>query len=166
MLDQDLWVTVFGLSPVLRSVERVPPGGSADLQAATRAWHQGHMSNFDYLMLLNALAGRRGGDAACHPIMPWVTDFSFAGAPQRDSALRDLSMSKFRLTRGDAQLDTLFAAGGGSAHHITESLSDLTYHIYLGELLAYFSYSSGALSMWIHVQFWQHQGCFGALIGL
>lgn len=34
------------------------------------------MSTFDYLMQLNHLAGRRMGDPAFHPILPWVIDMS------------------------------------------------------------------------------------------
>lgn len=34
------------------------------------------MSNFDYLMQLNHLAGRRQGNPAFYPILPWVIDMS------------------------------------------------------------------------------------------
>ena len=34
------------------------------------------MSNFDYLMQLNLLAGRRRGNPCFHPILPWVIDMS------------------------------------------------------------------------------------------
>ena len=36
------------------------------------------MNNFDYLMQLNLLAGRRRGNASFHPILPWVIDMSVA----------------------------------------------------------------------------------------
>ena len=36
------------------------------------------MDNFDYLMQLNLLAGRRHGNASFHPILPWVIDMSVA----------------------------------------------------------------------------------------
>lgn len=34
------------------------------------------MSNFDYLLLLNKLAGRRWSDPTFHIVMPWVIDFT------------------------------------------------------------------------------------------
>ncbi len=34
------------------------------------------ISNFDYLMQLNHMAGRRRGNSAFHPILPWVIDMS------------------------------------------------------------------------------------------
>jgi WD repeat-containing protein 81 len=32
----------------------------------------GAVSNFEYLMMLNTLAGRQMGDPNNHPILPWV----------------------------------------------------------------------------------------------
>lgn len=34
------------------------------------------VSNFDYLVALNLLGGRRPGDPTFHPFLPWVMDFS------------------------------------------------------------------------------------------
>lgn len=39
-------------------------------------WVSVQMSNFDYLMQLNLLAGRRRGNPCFHPILPWVIDMS------------------------------------------------------------------------------------------
>ncbi len=44
------------------------------------------MSNFDYLMQLNLLAGRRRGNPCFHPILPWVIDMSVAPEASMDSA--------------------------------------------------------------------------------
>jgi Beige/BEACH domain len=89
-------------------------------------WIEGDVSNFDYLMMINYAAGRRMGDASHHPILPWVTDFS-----SPDGSLRDLSKSKFRLHKGDAQLSMTFTTSTPQ-HHIPEPpLSDLTYFVYL-----------------------------------
>ena len=39
------------------------------------AWQLRQLSNLDYLLALNHLAGRRWGDPAFHPILPWVLNF-------------------------------------------------------------------------------------------
>ncbi|XP_042298686.1 WD repeat-containing protein 81 [Sceloporus undulatus] len=102
-------------------------------------WVSGRLSNFDYLMHLNHLAGRRTGDPNYHPVLPWVTDFT-----TQDGKFRDLRKSKFRLNKGDKQLDftyemtkQAFVAGSGPAgepphvpHHISDVLSDITYYVY------------------------------------
>lgn len=48
------------------------------------------VSNLDYLLALNALAGRRIGDPNFHPVVPWVMEFN----PER--TWRDLKKSKAR----------------------------------------------------------------------
>ena len=52
-----------------------PPGKDGaqqdDLQALTAAWCSKRMSNLDYLLHLNRLAGRRLGDRTFHPFLPW-----------------------------------------------------------------------------------------------
>ena len=111
---------------------------SGDLQEVVQMWTYGKISNFDYLMLLNRLAGRRSGDPNHHPILPWVSDFTRA-----DGGYRDLSRSKFRLNKGDHQLDLTYDSsliyGDVSRpphdpllihHHITDFLSDITYYVY------------------------------------
>ena len=40
--------------------------------AVTEAWQKRRLSNFDYLMLLNTLAGRSINDISQYPVMPWV----------------------------------------------------------------------------------------------
>ncbi|CAL8362473.1 unnamed protein product [Merluccius merluccius] len=78
-------------------------------------WVHGRVSNFCYLMELNKLAGRRAGDPNYHPVLPWVVDFTVPFG-----RFRDLRRSKFRLNKGDKQLDftyemtkeALAAAGG------------------------------------------------------
>ncbi|NXC97716.1 WDR81 protein, partial [Certhia familiaris] len=109
-----------------------------DLQDLVLQWVHGQVSNFDYLMRLNSLAGRRMGDPNYHPVLPWVVDFT-----TKNGKFRDLRKSKFRLNKGDKQLDftyemtkQAFVAGGSSGeqlhvpHHISDVLSDITYYVY------------------------------------
>ncbi|KAJ1969399.1 hypothetical protein IWQ62_000652 [Dispira parvispora] len=89
-------------------------------------WIQGRLSNYQYLMTLNHYAGRRMGDPNFYPILPWVTDFS--GQRVEDS-WRDLTRTKFRINKGDEQLDITFE--GPTPHHIPDILSDITYFVYM-----------------------------------
>eukprot|EP00118_Oscarella_pearsei_P011640 m.79677 g.79677 ORF g.79677 m.79677 type:complete len:1819 (+) comp36147_c0_seq2:63-5519(+) len=113
-------------------------GDNGDLICYMKQWMSGEMSNFDYLMALNATAGRRLGNPNNHPVMPWIMDFS-----QLLGGWRDLTKSKFRLNKGDSQLDLTYEAGtillgdlqahqaDMTSHHITDVLSDITYYVYL-----------------------------------
>eukprot|EP00013_Stygamoeba_regulata_P001477 CAMPEP_0177633036 /NCGR_PEP_ID=MMETSP0447-20121125/2620_1 /TAXON_ID=0 /ORGANISM="Stygamoeba regulata, Strain BSH-02190019" /LENGTH=322 /DNA_ID=CAMNT_0019134663 /DNA_START=240 /DNA_END=1204 /DNA_ORIENTATION=- len=85
------------------------------------------VSSLHYLLALNHMAGRRAGDPACHPVLPWVLDFS-----SPSSGWRDLSKSKYRLTKGDLQLQHNYLAPPGlsNAHHVPELLSDLAFFNY------------------------------------
>ncbi|XP_036417979.1 LOW QUALITY PROTEIN: WD repeat-containing protein 81 [Colossoma macropomum] len=95
-----------------------------ELKSLVLDWVHGRVSNFSYLMELNRLAGRREGDPNYHPVLPWVVDFTVPYG-----RFRDLRRSKFRLNKGDKQLDftyemtkeALAAAvangGGGSVFH-------------------------------------------------
>ncbi|XP_074869795.1 WD repeat-containing protein 81 [Carettochelys insculpta] len=109
-----------------------------ELRSLVLDWVHGRVSNFHYLMQLNRLAGRRMGDPNYHPVLPWVVDFT-----TKNGKFRDLRKSKFRLNKGDKQLDftyemtkQAFAAGGSSGeqlhvpHHISDVLSDITYYVY------------------------------------
>ena len=42
----------------------------------TENWCRGDVSNYQYLMALNAAAGRTLVDGTNHPCLPWITDFS------------------------------------------------------------------------------------------
>ncbi|XP_063299930.1 WD repeat-containing protein 81 [Pelobates fuscus] len=109
-----------------------------ELRELVMDWINGKVSNFDYLMYLNKLAGRREGDPNYHPVLPWVIDFT-----TKNGRFRDLRKSKFRLNKGDKQLEftyemtkQAFVAGGSSTeqlhvpHHISDILSDITYYVY------------------------------------
>ncbi|XP_068601442.1 WD repeat-containing protein 81 [Brachionichthys hirsutus] len=71
-----------------------------ELKRLVLDWVHGRVSNFCYLMELNKLAGRREGDPNYHPVLPWVVDFTVPLGK-----FRDLRRSKFRLNKGDKQLD-------------------------------------------------------------
>lgn len=108
-----------------------------DLPGLVEQWLHGKVSNLDYLMALNHLAQRRMGDPNHHPVLPWVTDFS-----SENGKYRDLAKSKFRLNKGDTQLeltyDSIASMVEGAEnidhlqipHHITDFLSDITYYVY------------------------------------
>ncbi|XP_062604872.1 WD repeat-containing protein 81-like isoform X2 [Saccostrea cucullata] len=99
----------------------------ADLPSIVDMWVNRKISNFKYLLVLNHLAGRRLGDPNHHPVLPWVMDFS---GP--DTGLRDLTVSKFRLNKGDNQLDLTFQTFSSDhiPHHVPDVLSDITYYVY------------------------------------
>lgn len=42
------------------------------MRAGTARWVAGDMSNFDYLMLINTVAGRTYNDLSQYPVFPWV----------------------------------------------------------------------------------------------
>ncbi|GBG30404.1 WD repeat-containing protein 81 [Hondaea fermentalgiana] len=103
-------------------------------EGLTEAWRQGRVSNLDYLMAVNAAAGRHLADANFHPVIPWVTDFSSSDLDDPEQThWRDLTQSKYRLAKGDDQLDITFC-NSPTPHHITESLSEITYYIYMARV--------------------------------
>ena len=61
--------------------------------AATKKWVRGEMSNFQYLMLVNTLAGRTFNDLTQYPVFPWVlADYHHEELDLEDpKSFRDLS---------------------------------------------------------------------------
>lgn len=41
-------------------------------EKATDLWDSGHITNFEYLMLLNTFANRSFNDLSAYPVFPWV----------------------------------------------------------------------------------------------
>ncbi|XP_004605036.2 WD repeat-containing protein 81 [Sorex araneus] len=142
--DEDRDIPVSRTGPAVKPAEAEERAvGNAACQEELRGlvldWVHGRISNFHYLMQLNRLAGRRQGDPNYHPVLPWVVDFT---TPH--GRFRDLCKSKFRLNKGDKQLDftyemtrQAFVAGGTGGgepphvpHHISDVLSDITYYVY------------------------------------
>ncbi|KAK2579115.1 hypothetical protein KPH14_001286 [Odynerus spinipes] len=103
-------------------------GMNESIEKLCEMWVYNYISNFDYLTALNNLAGRRYGDPSCHHVMPWVTDFT----SRCGGNWRDLTKSKFRLNKGDRQLDLTFDSQSSEVgHHVSDVLSEITYYVYL-----------------------------------
>ncbi|KAK1291480.1 hypothetical protein QJS10_CPB17g00909 [Acorus calamus] len=71
------------------------------------------------------LAGRRWGDHTFHIVMPWVIDFTVKLDEGSDAGWRDLSKSKWRLAKGDEQLDFTYSTSEVPHHVSDECLSEL-----------------------------------------
>ncbi|KAF5195438.1 Wd repeat domain [Thalictrum thalictroides] len=96
-----------------------------DWHSNFRRWWRGELSNYDYLLVLNRLAGRRWGDHTIHTVMPWVVDFSVKPDENSDTGWRDLRKSKWRLAKGDEQLDFTYSTSEVPHHVSDECLSEL-----------------------------------------
>ncbi|XP_073974204.1 WD repeat domain 81 isoform X2 [Rhodnius prolixus] len=147
-IGQDLWIQVLPCltdnihsapGQIIRTETEIPPhqdtDGAAELGRLTEAWAYRALSNFDYLCELNRLAGRREGDPRSHYVLPWVTDFSCRSGAN----WRDLTKSKFRLNKGDRQLDLTYdlpsnATQAQIPHHVPDVLSEITYYVYLARV--------------------------------
>ncbi|KAF9390624.1 hypothetical protein CPC16_004938 [Podila verticillata] len=140
-IDENLWISLGGIKcsvPYRRITSQAEEHPKAlwkisqnlpkeiREEASVMKWAKGEISNFTYLMILNHAAGRRLGDPNVHPIFPWVTDFTGSDVSH---GWRDFTKTKFRLNKGDEQLDVTF--DGPVPHHITDILSDITYYVYM-----------------------------------
>ncbi|KAK9824404.1 hypothetical protein WJX72_010051 [[Myrmecia] bisecta] len=133
--DRSVWLA--GLSPPGPGRHAPPPKASTfDLRLLTQRWREHKLSNYDYLLHLNRLAGRRWGDPGFHPILPWVLDMTAppdAGIQDPETPCegwRDLTKTKWRLSKGDEQLDFTFATSDHPHHISDEALSELALCIY------------------------------------
>ncbi|KAK4510721.1 uncharacterized protein ATC70_005154 [Mucor velutinosus] len=136
LVDENLWVQLagiefepnpldFDLKKWLYEQELSKMSREIPEEPLVIRWVKGTISNYSYLMALNHLAGRREGDPNFYPILPWITDFS--GDSIADG-WRNFRQTKFRINKGDEQLD--FTFDGPVPHHITDILSDITYYVY------------------------------------
>ncbi|PKA52692.1 hypothetical protein AXF42_Ash001673 [Apostasia shenzhenica] len=98
---------------------------SMDWRSNFIKWWKGELSNYEYLLILNKLAGRRWGDHTFHTVMPWVIDFSVKPDENCDTGWRDLKKSKWRLAKGDEQLDFTYLTSEVPHHVSDECLSEL-----------------------------------------
>jgi hypothetical protein len=134
-----LWLVLSELCQQPSLPQSGPPLRWVDMH---RQWQERTLSNFQYLMWLNQQAGRREGDPELHPILPWLIDFTMPNGVRRD-----LTKSKFRLTKGtsgarerrdlvlvlagDEQLDQTFQASKADRrHHVSDTLNLLSYYTY------------------------------------
>jgi hypothetical protein len=140
-IGRDLWLRLElplnspgKLSNWFASGERIREVSTSDVTdtfaTLTQQWRNRTLSNLDYLLAINAAAGRTMGGSKLHPVLPWVTDFTSQDLHPTARHWRDLTKSKFRLKKGDSQLDTTFR-NSATPHHVPESLSDITYVIYM-----------------------------------
>ena len=69
------------------------PGRRLLKSGIMKAWQRGEVSNFDYLMHLNTIAGRSYNDINQYPVFPWIlTDYKSAELDLDDPSIyRDLS---------------------------------------------------------------------------
>ncbi|XP_017786656.1 PREDICTED: WD repeat-containing protein 81 [Nicrophorus vespilloides] len=111
-----------------KSWDKIQVPNNLPLEKICELWIGGQISNYTYLMVLNGLAGRRLGDPNCHYVFPWVTDFS----ERNGKNWRDLKKSKFRLNKGDRQLDLTYEhhIQTQPPHHVSDVLSAITYFVY------------------------------------
>jgi hypothetical protein len=58
--------------PILRLVNMRNPAETLNTLGLTAAWQRRKISNFDYLMLLNVIAGRTYNDLSQYPVFPWI----------------------------------------------------------------------------------------------
>ena len=79
------WVWLSGGQPLMGPQMGVPP---VPLPELTQQWRHGKLSNMEYLLHLNRLAGRRAGSQALHPLLPWVLDMSAPPEPAMHEVLR------------------------------------------------------------------------------
>lgn len=125
LITDELWLYLSCLDPVPRSLDQ-----PSRAETAMSRWVRGDMTNFDYLLELNRLAGRdvKAENPHYHPVLPWIIDFT-----SPTGGWRDLTKTKFRLKKGDAQLDEQYYNSHSNAppHHITETLSEITFYVYL-----------------------------------
>lgn len=117
-------------------------------------WVQGAISNFDYLIILNKLAGRKYGDPQSHYVFPWVSDFTSRSGLN----WRDLTRSKFRLNKGDRQLDLTYEVASNNVglevpHHVSDILSEITYYVYLARITPKSVLCKYVRSQWVPAEY-------------
>ncbi|CAK8696674.1 unnamed protein product [Clavelina lepadiformis] len=108
--------------------------GINSTQEILKSWITNRISNYDYVMFLNHIAGKKLNDPHCHPMIPWVSDLSVW-----NGGWRELDKSKYRLNKGENQLSVQYAMVSSQTpakldvdipYHIPDMLSDITYYVY------------------------------------
>ncbi|KAL0056421.1 hypothetical protein WJX82_011195 [Trebouxia sp. C0006] len=129
--DRHLWLDFRQLSNASGQADE------QDLEGLTAAWCSKQLSNLDYLLHLNRLAGRRPEDRTFHPFLPWVLDMTQPpeaglqeGVGVGCAGWRDLTLTKWRLSKGDEQLDFTYQSAPVPHHISDEAMSELAVCIY------------------------------------
>eukprot|EP00741_Cyanophora_paradoxa_P018964 tig00021108_g18307.t1 len=91
-------------NPLAAAAAAIGVGGPRPLvdEAVTQRWVQGALSNFEYLMYINTVAGRTYNDLTQYPVFPWVlADYASQELDLEDPAsFRDLSKPMGALDAG------------------------------------------------------------------
>ncbi|KAK4874618.1 hypothetical protein RN001_013978 [Aquatica leii] len=120
------------------------------LEQLCHLWIEGQISNFTYLSALNRLSGRKLGDPHCHYVYPWVTDFSMRCGKN----WRDLKKSKYRLNKGDRQLDLTYEHSQTQvSHHVSDVLSPITYYVYMARRTPQSVLCKNVRTVWVPAEY-------------
>ncbi|KAF5295182.1 hypothetical protein FQR65_LT10570 [Abscondita terminalis] len=120
------------------------------LEQLCHLWIEGQISNFTYLSALNKLSGRKLGDPHCHHVYPWVTDFT----ARCGKNWRDLKKSKFRLNKGDRQLDLTYEHSQTQvSHHVSDVLSPITYYVYMARRTPQSVLCKNVRTVWVPAEY-------------
>lgn len=92
-VDVGRWVWLSGGQPVCNPRPGPRPRALPEL---THAWRHGRLSNMEYLLQLNRVAGRRAGSLGLHPLLPWVLDMT--QPPEPAMQVRPVGFRILRLT--------------------------------------------------------------------
>ncbi|RZC40629.1 WD repeat-containing protein 81, partial [Asbolus verrucosus] len=121
-----------------------------NLQDLCHLWVEGQISNFSYITALNKLSGRKLGDPNCHHVFPWVTDF----ASRCGKNWRDLKKSKYRLNKGDRQLDLTYENSQSQVpHHVSDVLSSITYYVYMARRTPMSVLCKNVRTIWVPAEY-------------
>ncbi|KAG5877633.1 hypothetical protein JTB14_030031 [Gonioctena quinquepunctata] len=113
-------------------------------------WIKGQISNFTYISALNKFSGRVLGDPNCHYVFPWVTDFT----SRCGKNWRDLKKSKYRLNKGDHQLDLTYDNCQSQVpHHVSDVLSSITYYVYMARRTPAFILCENVRTVWVPAEY-------------
>lgn len=100
LVESDLPASIFNAVVGMKNIQLLRGASnlynrlvSIFLQSLTTSWQNGEMSNFEYLMHINAAAGRSFLDLTQYPVFPWILrDYSSEDIDLSDPAIyRDLS---------------------------------------------------------------------------
>lgn len=113
----------------IKTYDKVQINKNDSLERLCDLWVHGQISNFTYITALNRFSGRKYGDPNCHHVFPWVTDFT----SRCGKTWRNLNKSKYRLNKGDRQLDLTYEDEQSHQipHHVSDVLSAITYYVYV-----------------------------------